>query len=212
MTPRKSIYSLACFEVTYNEELYILSDSKWYKIGKDFVSSLNDWTTQNIPNSDIALKSWFSTQSEWDYSELYQEDKDFVVLSKKSFNAKRHGDLFMADLYHKPSGSLVYLKKLSSATPLNGQLEQAVVVTDLLREENAQVWKFLLENINQKWPELDQATIAKKLSVVFVLNSDQELPDALPLFDKVALKKSAKALKKLQVNTSLRSVPVGLKD
>jgi uncharacterized protein (TIGR04141 family) len=212
MTPRKSIYSLLYFEVTYADELYVLSDSKWYKISKDFVNDLNKWVSKNVKQSELKLKDWFSTQTEWDYSELYQEDKDYVVLSRQSFRVKRHGDLFVADLYHKPSGSLVFLKKLSTATPLNGQLEQAVTVTDLLREENAEAWKFLLERLKQKWPEIDEATVSKNLSVVFVVNSDQEIPDALPVFDKVAFKKSTKALKKLQIKTSLQKISVGLKN
>lgn len=210
MTPRKSIYSLACFEVVYEDELYVLSDSKWYKIGKDFVTNLNEWMEQNSTKSAIKMKNWFNTQSEWDYSELYLEDKDFAVLSKKHFRVKRHGDVFMADLYHKPSGSLIYLKKLNSATPLNTQLEQAVVASELLREDNPETWKFLLENLNLKWPELDRETVSKNLAVVFVLNTDKALPEKLPVFDKVAFKKSAKALKRLQIHTSIRSIPVGL--
>jgi len=211
MTPRKSMYSLLAFEVVYGEELYVLSDSKWYKIGKDFATNLSEWATQNINPSNITYKNWFDTQSEWDYSELYQEDKDFVVLSKKSFRAKRHGDIFMADLYHKPTGSLVYLKKLKSATSLNNQLEQAIVAIDLLREDNQPAWNFLLENITKKWPELTKETVAKNLSVDFVINTDESLPDSLPIFDKVAFKKSIKNLKKLQVKTSLKPLPVGLK-
>lgn len=212
ITPRKNIYGLCAFEVTHNEELYILSDSKWYKIGKEFLHDLSEWTAKNVTLTQTSVKTWFSTQTEWDYCDTYQDDKDFVVLSRRSFRAKRHGDLFMADLYHKPTSSLIYLKKLNSATPLTTQLEQAITVADLLREEDPAAWKFLLEHIHEKWPELTQEHIAKNLSMTIIVNDDRPLPDSLPVFDKVALKKSTKALKKLQIKLSLLPLKVGLKD
>jgi uncharacterized protein (TIGR04141 family) len=189
----------------------VLSDSKWYKIGKDFLNSLNNWTKDHVAKSELKAKTWFSTQTEWDYSERYLEDKDYVVLSRKSFRAKRHGDLFMADLYHKPSNSLVYLKKLNAASSLTAQFEQAVNTADLLREDNSQAWKFLLENLNQKWPELTKETIARTLGVTFLISNNRALPEELPVFDKIALKKSIKALKKLQISPSVLPVAIGLK-
>ncbi len=212
MTPRKSIYSLLSFELNLNDDLYVLSDSKWYKIGKDFLNNLNNWVQENVSNSELKVRTWFSTQTEWDYSELYQDDKDYVVLSRKSFRAKRHGDLFMSDLYHKPSNSLIYLKKLSAASSLSTQLEQAVSTADLLREDDPQAWKFLLENLNQKWPELSKETVAKTLSVTFLISDNRTLPEELPVFDKVGLKKSIKALKKLQISASILPLAIGLKD
>jgi uncharacterized protein (TIGR04141 family) len=195
MTPRKSIYSLLGFETVFEETLYVLSDSKWYKIGADFITTLNDWSEKNITINKKEAKTWFATQSEWDYCKQYED-----------------GELFMADLYQKSTNSLLFTKRISSATSLGNLLEQAATTANLLREDNKQAWDFLLAEINQKWPELTKQSISKDLNIVFVINTDTALPQALPVFDKIAYKKTSKIIKKLQIEVSIQPLATGLKD
>ncbi len=210
ITPRKSIYTMLAFETTFEDSLYVLSDSKWYKIGTDFLENLGDWVTKNVKISSLKSKTWFETQSEWDFCEQYQDDKDSVVLSRKTYRPKRHSELFMADLYHKPSNSLIFIKRLSSGTSFSSMLDQAVTTADLLREDDPHAWKFLQSHVNEKWPEVSKEAISEKLNIIFLINDDRELPGQLPVFNKIALKKAQKQIQKLQINVSILPVKTGM--
>ena len=91
-------------------------------------------------------------------------------------------------------------------------LDEATVSADLLREDDASAWDFLLEQIHTKWPDATRDAVAETINYAFIFNTNGKVPTDLPVFSKIDLKKALRSIKKLQMKTALGALPIGLKD
>lgn len=208
MTPRKSIYSFLAYEITLDNTKYVLSDSKWYKLNTDFLTDLDHWLEQNISEASLSLKDWPATFAEGAYNDMYIPETDYLELDEQFYYPKGYSKIEMADIYHQPTNRLVCVKKLSGASSMSHLFTQASVSADLLREDDKKAWEFLIDKLNDKWPALSKESINHGLGYVFAIGDNREIPQELPVFSKIALRKTIKTIQKLGYKAEIKRIRI----
>lgn len=209
-TPKKSIFTSLATEAKIDSTRYTLSGGTWFKIDNSFFDETKEWLRETAQHTSLAHKTWFASQGEWEYSQQYENESDTILISGKTFKPKHHGDILMADLFHAPTNTLIFVKQLSSGTPLAALCEQATQTANLLREESDEAWSFLENFLKEKSLPFSKSGISKSLNIAFFINSEEALPDSFAFFDALAYKRMQKNLQKLQIPVAIKAIATGL--
>src|SRR5690606_18049579 len=100
--------------------------------------------------------TWPQNIIEGDYNRFYATDPSYLVLDTKFYQPKGQSKIEVADLFHVPTSTLIAVKKLAGASSMSHLFAQAYVSADMLKDGDDGIWKFLLEQLQAKKPDLNR--------------------------------------------------------
>jgi uncharacterized protein (TIGR04141 family) len=219
-TSQETLYNFLTFEKEQDDKIYVLCNGRWYYIMADYICQIESEIKEIIkPCEKPKLKPWpMSTNSkgkngynEGHYNILYENDPEYLYLDKGLFSFGRgygHSSSEIADIFHKSTNKLFFVKKLNGSQTLSHLFSQGSVSADLFREFK-QYQETFLNKARIKWPREDFNTeMLKSLVFVYAIGTegDRDLIEALPIFSKINLLKHAKLISKM--NYGVESIKI----
>ena len=193
-------------ELSHASEIYILSESAWYNVNKDFVASVEK-EIDEIPAYGTQLAKW------GDENELHYN-------TKVSKNSKGHFALMDQKMIYHGGGSssiefcdlmsadrqLVHVKHYSGSSVLSHLFHQGTV-SAMMAAGDAEFRK----KVNQKLPDThkipeDDSFNAADFEVVYAIATRDPLSFDLPFFSKVSLRNSARQLRIAKYAVSIANI------
>lgn len=209
------IYQCIYCELELNEEMYSLTNGKWYKIDGDFLENLDEGI-RNIPASEISLPE-YSEKSEDKYNEkvVNSDGNRFVLMDKKNISyGGGSSRIELCDIYTNDK-KLIHVKRYGGSSVLSHLFSQGLVSTQLILSDGnfrTLVNKKLPKT--HKLPAKNEKPKANEFEVVYVIASNDTKTTALdlPLFSKINLRSCYNRLQLMGVSVSICIVPVVIND
>ncbi len=203
-----SVYRCLYAEIVFGSDHYVLRNGIWYKINRDFVSSVDAYL------SDIEIHKFqfptYSHDDEGDYNDyVYKTENNFCLMDKKNikiggaYDKLEHCDLI------RNGNEFVHVKLYRSSSTLSHLFSQGFVAAEAFIKDSDYRQKLnpkLPNSIKLKKPQLRPNP--NDYSVVYAIATKKNLPNELPFFSKVTLKNSLKTLRALDYNISLAKIDV----
>ncbi len=213
-TPNEPLYDYFVFETSVNNRKYVLTNRKWYYVDQDYLTKLEyDLQQYVIQLTEPILKPWpIDMKSEGDYNAQYNNEHDFICLDKALFSITGSGysRIEVADIYHRPTNKLFFVKKLNRSATLSHLFSQATISADLFRGSSEYLDKFI-QCLQDKWPDYSSGDdLPSKLTFVYTVGSTRMdgVVESLPLFSKINLLKHMKLLRKLNFQAQIAKVAI----
>ena len=219
-TRQESLYSFLTFEKEQDDKRYVLCNGRWYYIKADYVHQIEDEIEEIIATCEAPLlKSWPKNvnskekecYTEGFYNMLYENEPEYLYLDKNLFNFGRgfgHSSSEIADIFHRSTNKLIFVKKLNGSSTLSHLFSQGSVSADLFRDFRRYQDTFL-DRARNRWPgDTFDHDMLKSLVFVYAIGTakDVDLMDALPVFSKINLLKHAKIISKLNYKVELARI------
>ncbi|WP_100915517.1 TIGR04141 family sporadically distributed protein [Pseudoalteromonas spongiae] len=202
------VYRCLYAEITFGADNYILRNGVWYKINRDFVSSVDDY----LKDLDIHPFKFpvYSHDDEGDYNQyVASTHSDFCLMDKKNiqiggvYDKLEHCDLI------RNGNEFVHVKLYRSSSTLSHLFSQGFVAAEaFIKDQDYR------EKLNPKLPNSIKLHDPKlrpnpnDYNVVYGIATKKDIPTELPFFSKVTLKNSLKTLRALNYNISLAKIDI----
>ncbi len=192
-------YKCLYAELPYHEEVYVLTEGKWYRVDTNFAKKINE-SFESILDSDLQLPVW-AQRREDEYNQHVAETSNgyFQLLDKKTVQYPGgHNKVEFCDLLSRDR-HLVHIKKFTSSSGLSHLCEQGVNSAEYTRQDLA-----FREKVNAKLRELH---IPEEFHIPLEFGSEQagayeivfgiatkhpHLPLEIPFFSKVSMYHAAR--------------------
>jgi len=205
-----SIYKCIYCEIDDQDDSYLLSGGKWYRVTRNFVKEIND-AYNNIPRYNGQLPE-YNHRSESDYNrDVVSVDPDSFALmdGKIILHGGANNKIEFCDLYLKP-GSLIHVKRYGASSVLSHLFSQGVVSGELFQTDA----KFR-EGVNNYLPDTHKlADVINppsrgQYTVVYAIISDSP-GDALelPFFSRLNIRYAVRRLEGYGYNVALAKISV----
>lgn len=205
-----SAYKCLYAEVRHDDDTYLLSSGKWYRVTKDFVDNVND-ACEAIPSCEYTFPA-YDHESEGDYNQSFcnSASAEAVLMDKKTIS---HGggyskiefcDILLRDKF------IIHVKRYGGSGTLSHLFAQGVVSGELFQSDQ----KFR-EKVNHELPEgrkIPDITVPPAqlgYEVVFAIVSNSPgMRLTLPFFSKLGLKYAAQRLQAYGYRVSIAKIAV----
>ncbi len=190
-----SVYQCLNAEIDFNGNKYVLNDSEWYCVNKDFVTDVNA-SFDALIESDINLPV-YNKMNEPEYNKhVYKKNPcSFALMDAKNINmGGGRSKIEFCDLLSLDN-KIIHVKKYGGSSVLSHLFQQGVVSGELML--NSAVFR---EKINEKLSEqfkFDNASERpdpRKYEICFAIMSDIPGDLHIPFFSKVVLKNAVNRL------------------
>jgi uncharacterized protein (TIGR04141 family) len=208
---RYGVYESLIFDTTLDEvgEAYHLSEGSWYRVEQDYVAKLEGYLDPLCV--DIALPP-YKHESEGNYNKAVADvDESFVCLDTTNISPAGQGQVEPCDLYSVHDGTAFFhhVKVSTLSSQLSHLFNQGTNAIELIKseEESREKLKDLIKRKvdGKKLKALIQPLDAEKHQVVFAIVTHKDKNHKsknLPLFSRMSLMRSAKALKLMSVSVA----------
>lgn len=197
-----SVYECMVYETKYQNEHYILSDGRWYKIAKNLSDEVNEFF--NKLDKSLALPKAYIDENEPMYIERLKELKrdTYICFDRKLIKLPEWSSGIEPCDFFSPQKEFIHIKNDASSSKLSHLFNQGVVSGEsFLREQRfRKEFKNKAKQINSKTakiipdvrkrPELNEYTIV--FAVMRKPYKNGEL--GLPFFSKLSLKLASQRL------------------
>ncbi len=205
-----SIFECLYCELDYNNESYVLSNGRWYKVKTDFVVDINA-RFESMPNIESGLpvfdeakyKGKGSNKGEAGYnSDVANSDDDLILFDSKNINiGGGRNKIEFCDLFRKSDKSLIHVKRYGASNVFSHLFNQGLVSGELLVSER----KFREEVNNRlsddcKFVNLDAKPNAGDYKIIFAVVSHLEGQLHLPFFSRISLINVCRRLQSMGFN------------
>lgn len=204
----KAFNCLYC-EIEKENDTYLLTNGKWYKIETNFVKQIND-EYQGILKKECLLNlPEYSHKNEGDYNNsVANESSDIFLMDKKDipygggYSRVEFCDLFTLNK------ELIHIKIYGGSSVLSHLFNQGLVSGELFKAE-----KDFRDQVNNKFPDKFKLKDTKTINtsdykVIYAIISYVDKDLDIPFFSKVSLKNAKKRLETIGYNVYLIKVPV----
>lgn len=187
----KCIYA----EVERKEKMYILHNSKWYEIAKDFSDEIFK-SFKNTIDSDVRLPDYTNFPNEGAYNKSLEAalQGSHCMDANMIMHGGGHSSVEFCDLI-TPDKRLLYVKHYSGSAQLSHLFSQGIVAGELFVQDQD-----FRKKLNEKFPDaykLQDATERphpEEYEIVFAIISKSLNPLEIPFFSKVSLRSAKKRL------------------
>jgi uncharacterized protein (TIGR04141 family) len=188
-----TIFTCINSELTYENELYILNDSRWYRVEREFSESVN--TFFNGLNYCKIIFPPYNGLNEGEYLRSIADGEKFALLDQQWINPRGTGSrLEFCDLLSE-CNAFIHVKKYGSSSVLSHLFAQASTSIDLLMNDTSiqdQVNKHLEQTYLSVRFNKDDSP--RKYRVVLAVMQKTSGHLHLPFFSKVNLRHHARRL------------------
>jgi uncharacterized protein (TIGR04141 family) len=191
-----SVYKCIYCEIDDQNDSYLLSGGKWYRVTHDFVKEIND-SYNNIPRYDNQLPE-YNHHAEGEYNKHVAsiDPESFALMDGKIIiHGGANNKIEFCDLYSK-SGSLIHVKRYGASSVLSHLFSQGVVSGELFQTDA----KFR-EKVNNYLPDtfkLDDITSPPsrgQYKIVYAIISDAPGDSLeLPFFSRLNIRYAVRRL------------------
>lgn len=202
------VYRCLYAEITYGIDNYILRNGVWYKINRDFVSTVDDYL------NDLEIHGFkfpvYCHDDEGDYNEfVHTTESNFCLMDKKNiqiggaYDKLEHCDLILN------GNEFIHVKLYRSSSTLSHLFSQGFVAAEAFIKDSD-----YREKLNPKLPSSIQLANPElrpnpnDYKIVYAIATKKNIPLELPFFSKVTLKNSLKTLRALNYNIALARIDV----
>ncbi len=186
----KPVYRFIYSEVTYQSDVYILNNGKWYRISQQFTEQVNNFFS-SISKYENSLPV-YNDETEGHYNErvAVSDPDSFVLLDKKNIRVTGAASpVEPCDLFRN-GDEFIHVKRYGGSSVLSHLFNQGLVSGELFQMEPE--FRNLL---NAKLPEkyklknTDERPKSNNYQVVFAIISESEEENlSIPFFSKISLK------------------------
>ena len=182
-------------ELDYNNNSYLLSSGKWYKVTKDFVNEVNEYFKQiptyerTLPNYKDANETKYNIRVSKESEDLALMDRDFI-----SFGGG-YNKLEFCDLYSAQK-DIIHVKRYGGAGNFSHLFSQGTVSGELFGLEP----KFR-DLVNQKLPSTHKINNCStrpardEYRIIFAIISDADESElTIPFFSRLNLRTATRRL------------------
>lgn len=191
-----TMYSCLNAEIDFKTDAYVLANSKWYRISKNFVKEIND-EIKTIKQVDLKLPK-FNHKDENEYNQVIAKQLGgaFLDANNKSYGGG-HSKIEFCDVFTHEK-KMLFVKLYGSSAVLSHLFNQGYVSGELLvsdQDFRAMLRKEVMpkayvKHIPTKRPTATDYTIIYTIIETRVRDTDHNLP----FFSKVALRRCRRIL------------------
>jgi len=201
-----TIRSCLMAEMEYEGELFLLSDSTWFRINKDFAADI-DRVVDNIPPASVAFQPYNDANEGAYITRMAGANKALAIMHEKTISAGPGRDrIEMCDLYAH-NRVLLHIKRYGTSSVLSHLFAQGLVSAQLLlgdanfrRLANAELPP------SHRFADPDSPINARDFEVAFGVVQTQGKVVRLPFFTRVNLKSNYETLNGLGYHVTLSLV------
>jgi uncharacterized protein (TIGR04141 family) len=201
-----SIYRCLYFETEQGGETFLLTNGKWYRVGTQFLTRVNE-AYASIPKNSLPLPD-FNDQSEGKYNERIAttQPQSYALMDEQLiYYPDKYSKVEFCDLFTKEK-KMIHIKRYAgSSAPLSHLLAQAVVAGSLFRRDPE-----FRKKVDEKLPEgfgpITLQPYPDEYEIVFGVVSESDKDLVLPFFSRVNLKNAGDRLKELGYRISLTKI------
>jgi len=205
-----SVYKCIYCEIDDQDESYLLSGGKWYRVTKDFVKEINN-TYNNIPRYDKILPEYnHCSEAEYNKYVVSLDPNSFALMDSKIINhGGANNKIEFCDIYAK-SGSLIHVKRYGASSVLSHLFSQGVVSGELF-----QIDAKFREKVNDYLPDSHKLNDLKtppsrgQYNIVYAIISDSPGNALeLPFFSRLNIRYAIRRLEGYGYNVALAKINV----
>ncbi len=202
------LYNCLLTEVEHDGLLYSLMMGMWFKVSKDYESSVISYL-KTIDSSKVTMPK--AKKGEWEgkYSIRVEDENknDFVLMDVKLVD-----DVEVCDLL-TVNKQFIHIKPWKSSSTLSHLFSQGRVASTLLLEDSAfrRKTKDLIRSIDVKFDCLDISSFnPSDFEIVYavIYKEDKEVIDRIPFFSKINLMHNVKVLRAMGFFVTLKHIEI----
>lgn len=204
-----SVYRCVNCELDHQGELFLLSNAKWYRIDRDFVTRINE-AFDAIPRSDIDLPL-YADDSEQAYNcRICKENPGkFTLMDRKNISyGDGYSKIEFCDLYGG-EGEIIHVKRYGGSSSLSHLFAQGVVSGEVFQasgEFRGLVDKHLPPKFKLEDPEKRPSVGQYRVTFAVISRSSGNL--TLPFFSKLNLRHAVRRLEAFGYRVALSKISV----
>lgn len=205
-----SIYKCIYCEIEHNDDAYLLSGGKWYRVNRNFVEEV-DKAFEKINRLHSKLPE-YKHESEGAYNSSIAEEEPEVYAKMDKENIHHGGGyskIEFCDLYTN-SRKIIHVKRYGASSVLSHLFSQGVISGELF-----QVDREFRSKVNRKLPDthklkdVDAHPRRGEYTVVFAIVSDSDGDElTLPFFSRLNVKHAARRLEGYGYQVMLAKIKV----
>lgn len=205
----RPVYYFVYAEVNFDNEVYLLNNGKWYKIGQSYADQVNQFFTV-IPKYQKSLPIYDdNTEGEYNQRVHEQNTARFALLDKDNIKVSGAASpVEPCDLYEIEK-EFVHVKRYGGSSVLSHLFNQGLVSGELFQMDQE-----FREILNSKLPddfkldELVNRPTTQEYTVIFAIISESDKELSIPFFSKISLRHVAKRLESIGFKVLLAKVDV----
>ncbi len=197
------IYDCMVYETEYENERYILSDGKWYKVAKNLSDEVNDFF--DTLKDPLSLPNAYRDENEQGYNKRLKYDlkkDDYICFDTKLIKLPEWTSGIEPCDFFSPEKQFIHIKNDASSSKLSHLFNQGVVSGEsFLREQEfrkqfKQKARRMNSDIASVLPDVRQRPDINEYKIVFAVMRKpyRDGSFGLPFFSKVSLKNASQRL------------------
>jgi len=201
-----TVYRCLYCEIEQGNEIHLLNNGKWYRLGQDFRERINQQFEQ-IPQCEIELPA-YKDKSETEYNARIAAESPecFALLDKKEIKVGgRYDKVECCDLLEKGK-RIIHVKRYAGASaPLSHMFAQAVVSGSLLKRDS-DFRQQVIAYLDEPFRDLIHEPSSGEYEIVLAVVSTSKHKLTIPFFSRVNLNNALTRLQELGYKVSLAKI------
>ena len=190
-TNKWKVYNCIYCELKYKDDLFLLSNGKWFLINKDFNQKINDFYTKLTIDTNILPKFSEKDKPEFFYNKRVSEELGYKLFD--SHNVTHGGGrskIEFCDLFN--NNEIIHVKRYTGSSTLSHLFNQGVVSAELILSDKS--YRDKVDEISNVFSDAKEI-IPNDYKVSYAILSHSPSDLDLPFFSKITLKNSLQRLK-----------------
>ncbi|MFA7325720.1 MAG: DUF6119 family protein [Candidatus Kapaibacterium sp.] len=190
-TNKWKIYNCIYCELQYKEELFLLSNGKWFLINKDFNQRINEFYSNLTINTNILPKFSETDKPEFAYNKRVSEELGYKLFDSHNIpHGGGRSKIEFCDLYN--SKEIIHVKRYTGSSTLSHLFNQGLVSAELILSDKS--YRDKIDKINNVFLDANEIN-PDEYTVSYAILSHSSNDLDLPFFSKITLKNSLQRLK-----------------
>ena len=200
--PRWSVYGCLYSEVRLDDDLYILDESQWYRVDRNFADEVAGFQSTMVATG-LSLPSCEGEKEGQYNARVDKESKGALKLMDKTVSSGRgRGTVEVCDLYHPVRKIFVHVKKYSSSSTMSHLFAQGYVAAQSLLYHRGFQKRAIKKFPDGGLPEGDFDPTEYEVAYAVISKTGRDQIQ-LPFFSLVNLRTAAQTLERIGFKRTL---------
>ena len=205
--PRWSVYGCLYAEVRLDDDLYILDESQWYRVDRDFADEVAGFQSRMV-DTGLSLPAC-EGEKEGDYNARVARESngELKLMDKETVSSGRgRGTVEVCDLYHPARKVFVHVKKYDSSSTMSHLFAQGYVAAQSLLYHRGFQLRAIEKFPDGGLPEGNFDPTEYEVAYAVIAKAGKERVQ-LPFFSLVNLRTAAQTLERIGFKRTLTVIP-----
>jgi uncharacterized protein (TIGR04141 family) len=202
-TVRKALYC----EIQKNGSMYVLSAGRWYRIDRDFVSTVDKYFAA-VPRAALDLPEFHhGSEAEYCADVAATQKERYVLLDQRTINiGGRYGKIELCDLFTSTK-DFVHVKRYGASGVLSHLFAQGAISAEAFRYE-ADFRAKAIDLLPMAFRWKDEPPAPGDFNIVFAIISEKAGGITVPFFSRVNLRQTIKRLEAFGYKAAIQKITV----